>query len=92
MLVKTFEPRLMEKNKMIQIKLAATQNAPWYLIFAYSSSDKPADHELSDLSRIGLQNVHGLEQATLETQVANKAIQWTAAAGPNWIRLSYCHK
>jgi len=60
---------------MIQIKLAATQNAPSYLIFAYSSSDKPADHKVSDTSRIGFQNVHGLEQATLETQGSNRAIQ-----------------
>ena len=68
---------------MIQIKFAATQNTPSYLILAYASSDKPVGHEKSDTSRIAFQNGHGLEQASLETQVANKVIQWTAAAGSN---------
>ena len=60
---------------MIQIKFSATQNTPSYLILAYASSDKPVDHELSDSSRIGFQNVHGLEQATIEAQGSNKEIQ-----------------
>ena len=60
---------------MIQIKFAATQNTPSYLILSYASSDKPVDHELSDSSRIGFQNVHGLEQATIEAQGSNKEIQ-----------------
>lgn len=60
---------------MIQIKFAATKYNPSHLIIAYASSDKPAVREEPDTSRIALQNVHGLEQATLETQGANNAIQ-----------------